>query len=195
MLQPDNTEIPAYLARKLAGLCTRCGRPATDDAQLCSPHLEDQRSRARDAMRKRRRERRKNRRCAECGRKAQRFRCPRCYQKSAGVNKPQDGVNKPAGLWRVEADPRPERAGQSTPRYIGRGRRGRLTREQQIDEDMRDARFAIKELEKFIEKATVLKEPAAMELPRIQRDAVRRDAGQHPAFAARIADDLTERYG
>lgn len=192
MSQPGNT----YLERKLAHLCTRCGEPAADDAELCTPHLDDARARARLWARKRRSELRRKGRCIDCGRKSKLRRCPRCYRRTRGVDTDSKGVDNTAPHWRTESDARPDRQGQTTQRYVGKSRRGRLTREQQIDEDKRDLRHAIEYLEEGIRRLEAYKQSLAqvVELPLVQRQAARRVVADPAGAASRIVDDFLDRY-
>jgi len=185
--QPANT-LPLPLERSLALKCERCDLDAVKGKRLCQAHLDDKRAREKRSAKKRRDQRRRSRRCVDCKRRCQKRRCRGCWQKSRGVNQNRKGVNNADGNWRV--DP-----GTNWMRFRGKGRRGRLTREEQIDEDIRDAGFAIEELRTYVEKAAVLKRPDVMALPTIQRDAARREVGQHLGFAGRLVDDLAERYG
>lgn len=186
--EPDRT-LPVYLQRKLAGMCTRCGEAAADDSDLCKPHRDDQRKRSRMSMSMQRKRLRDNRKCVQCGAKSKSYRCRKCVKarKRAGVNKIASGVNK-AEIWRV--DP-----GTTWNRFRGKGRRGRLTREEQAEEDKRDARFAITEIEKFISAVDVVISPAVQDLPRIQRDAAKREAAQYLGIAGRFVDELADKYG
>jgi hypothetical protein len=188
MSQPANTEI--YLAKKLARVCVRvgCEADAAEDSGECPHHHDESKRWKRESAARKRAERRRKRKCIDCGTRARKQRCPGCYRKSRGVETPARGVEKSAELWRTVADTRPERAGQVTQRYIGKGRRGRLTREQQIEERDRDIGFAIAELEKARKRKDELK--AALHLPPIQREALERDVWQHVEFAGRIIDEL-----
>lgn len=193
MLQSVTAEIPLYLAKKLARVCTRsgCDAEAGEDSGECPLHHEESKARKRHSAKLRRALRRKKRQCRDCGRKSKRLRCPRCYRKSRGVAKPTEGVDKPAGNWRPDYDPE---TGAEWQRYRGKGRRGRLTTEQQLDEDKRDGRIAIEQIEKFMRECDVLKHPDVLALPRIQRDALRRQAGALLAHAVRFLDDLVDRF-
>lgn len=178
--------IPLYLERKLAHLCTRCGQPAAEDSDLCTAHLEDSRKRAREGMARARKARRNDRKCVDCGKASKRYRCKKCWTPPS-VNKTSASVNKPE-IWRV--DP-----GTTWNRFRGKGRRGRLTREEQAEEDKRDARFAIAEIEKFIANIDVLMSAEVQALPKIQRDEAKRIAAQYLGTAGRFLDELADKYG
>lgn len=181
--------LPLYLSRKLSGRCTRCGATAAKDSDLCKPHLDDRRRRTRMAMSMQRKQLRKARKCVGCGKPSKSYRCRRCIaaRKRAGVSKVESGVSN-EGVWRV--DP-----GTEWNRYRGKAKRGRLTREEQIDEDARDARFAIEELEKFIEALGHLKTPEVQELPMIQRQEAKKRVGLFLGSAGRFLDELHDKYG
>lgn len=192
MSQPANVEI--YLQKKLARICTRfgCEAEASLDNEECPAHHEDSKKRKRESAARKRAERRRRRKCIDCQARAKTLRCRPCERRnrpnSISVDKQSISVDKREQIWRVDPN-------TNWSRYRGKGRRGRLTREEQIDEDVRDAAFAIEELRKFVEKAAVLKRAEIMALPTIQRDAARREVGQHLGFSGRILDDLNERYG
>lgn len=176
--------IPLPVRRQLDSRCERCDASALTGRRLCQEHLDAKRASDRRSAKKRRTALRRSRRCVDCRKTSKLRRCRPCWKRSRGGRTENQGV----GQWRV--DP-----GTNWMRFRGKGRRGRLTREEQIDEDIRDAGFAIEELRKFVEKAAVLKRPEIMGLPTIQRDAARREVGQHLGFSGRILDDLNERYG
>lgn len=187
MSQPANTP-PLAVTRLLERTCVRCGKePAVEKRTIGQACLDAKRTANKAYMRRIRAERRRAKQCVDCGKKCKKRRCPDCWRASRGGGANAEGVEQKDGIWR--ADP-----GTNWMRFRGKGRRGRLTREEQIDEDIRDAGFAIEELRKFVEKAAILKRPDVMNLPSIQRDAARREVGQHLGFAGRIVDDLSDRY-
>lgn len=98
------------------------------------------------------------------------------------------GVTGADPQWRV--DP-----GTNWARFRGKGRRGRLTREEQIDEDIRDVGFAMDELAKLTRALEQLKRPEVMALPPIQREEARRELGLYIGAATRFLDGLADRYG
>ena len=187
MSEPGNT-LPLPVRRQLELKCERCELPALPGRRLCQGHLEDKRRRQRASIKRRRDARRKKRRCIDCGKKCQKRRCRECWIDSRGSRPKRAGVDQSDGNWR--ADP-----GTNWVRFRGKGRRGRLTREEQIDEDARDAGFAITEIRKFVEALDVLKRPEMLNLPPIQRDAARREVGQYLGLAGRIIDELADKYG
>ena len=175
------------LEKRLRHECLDCSGQALPDSDFCEPHRNANRKRARDGAKKRRQGYRHNGRCVDCGRRSKKWRCPRCYRKSRGVKAQSKGVTKNE-IWRV--DP-----GTTWSRFRGKGRRGRLTREEQQVEDERDARFAIAAIEQFIVESKRLVTPSVLELPKIQRDEERRKVTAHLARAGRFLDELADKYG
>lgn len=190
MSQPGNT---AYIERKLAHVCVRsgCVADASDDSDECAAHHEDSKARKRKSAAKTRARLRKEHRCRDCRKRSKTLRCQACKRKQnrkrRGVDATPNVVDKAAGSWR-------EDPGTNWIRYRGKARRGRLTREQQIDEDARDAQFAVKQIGAFIENLDDLKNPDWLSLPRIQQQAKRREAAAPLAHAARFLDELVDRY-
>jgi hypothetical protein len=173
--------------KRLEQKCDRCELDAVAGRRLCQSHLDARRKRDAAKKKRRRARRRDARRCIDCRRPTKKQRCPKCYGESRGVPR-ERGVSPPAeDSWRV--DP-----GTTWMRFRGKGRRGRLTREEQIEEDKRDARFAIAEIEKFVHALDVVASPEVQALPMIQRAEARRLAGAFLGFAGRFLDDLADKY-
>lgn len=184
LVSHQGNTLPSQIERALTLTCERCDQAVVPGKRHCQAHLDDKRARERKSARRRRQARRQAKQCVDCGAKSKRRRCPACWRKSRG-GQPQDkGVNQ---TWRV--DP-----GTTWNRYRGKARRGRLTREEQIDEDARDARFAIREIEKFVAALGEFKRPEVQALPAIQRAAARRMVGQYLGLAGRLIDDLVDKY-
>lgn len=175
-----------YLGRKLARLCTRCGAELAEDSESleCDACREDSRRRQRETAKVRRAKRRRAGQCAGCGRRCRRYRCAKCL-KPSGVNKDSPSVNTDK-QWRV--DP-----GTEWMRYRGKGRRGRLTREEQLDEYARDAGFAIGYLQRFVKELPGLKRLS--DVPVIQRKAAWREVGERLGSAERIIELLRDVFG
>jgi hypothetical protein len=189
------------LDKRLKHECLRCTEQALPDSDFCGPHRDDERRRAREGMKKRRRKFRHKGKCADCGRGSKKWRCRTCYEKwkegrAGTVTTRSDNVTKARDRrFRTETGPNFRGVGTyQTQRYLGKGRRGRLTRQEQAEEDKRDARFAIAEIEKFIVEATRLAGDDVLELPRIQREAERRKALLYLGNAGRFIDELAEKY-
>lgn len=169
--------------RKLDHQCLWCGEDAAPDSDHCQRHTEHRRALDRVGKARRRAKLRKRGRCVDCKRKSKAYRCDACLAKS--VRQAPVSVGEREEIWRV--DP-----GTTWNRFRGKGRRGRLTREQQREEDKRDARWAIRELEKFIANVDELE--AADELPPIQRKEARKVAAAPLGFARRIIEGLEDRH-
>jgi hypothetical protein len=206
------TDLPAALVKRLSRVCvySGCADAAAPNSTYCAPH--DAHERGRHAVRQKRYRQRLAAagRCGVCGDKVKRRRkpdgswlvqrCKECKQYRKQVVTGDDlvvtGDSAPKrGIWRTEADQRPERAGQTTTRYVGHARRGRLTFAEQIDERIRDLAFAKQEIDKAARLLSRLKDAQITELPKIQRDAACREAVAPAGFASRILDGVVEELG
>jgi hypothetical protein len=209
------TQPPTKLVKRIAGMClySGCDNHALDGSDFCAPH--DAHERGRDANKKKRRRQRRAEAglcVAGCGRKVgkqrnqdgslKRRECPACRKDTrerarrarkerqvANVPGDQRAVPGDTGLWRPDPGGDYERI-----RYRGKGRRGQLTREQQIDEDIRDVGFAQAELDKLTHALEQLKRPEVMDLPRVQREAASRSVMLFIGAASRFLDGLAEKY-
>jgi hypothetical protein len=200
--------LPTRIEKQIAGRCCYggCHDPAKDGSDYCEPH--DAHERGRDAAKKRRRRQRlaDSGRCiAGCGRKVGKRRRPdgsialrECRQCSKATKarhaRPVPGAGLPVPGDAIDIDWRVD-PGTNWLRYRGKGRRGRLTNAEQADEDRRDARFAIADIEKFIAAIDVVMSEAVQALGAEQRKAAKRQAAQHLGSARRFLEDLEERYG
>lgn len=215
-------QLDPRLAKQLAGRCcySGCREQAADGSDYCAPH--DAHERGRDAGKKRRRRQRLAdagqcltgcgakvtrrrrpdgtvvpRRCRECreshAKKCRESRAKKCREdrKDASVPGAVPSVPGAPSNWRTDNS---GRNGTEVLRYHGRSRRGRLSREEQLDEDARDARFAVAELEKFIRAVGVLKRTDLQSLPPIQRVEAKRQASLFLGSAGRFIDELLEKY-
>lgn len=204
--------VPTRITKRIAGKClySGCADEALDGSDYCAPHDAHERGRAATRQLRRRQKLANAGLCISgCGRKIPKRRrpdgtavCRRCKdcrkahaareRERTCVTGEPDGVtgtpSETEGNWRV--DP-----GTDWMRYRGKGRRGRLTRDEQAAEDKRDARWAIAEIEKFITAVDVVMSDAVQELPRIQREAARREAAQFLGTAGRFLDELAEKWG
>lgn len=190
--------LPLDQRRLLAGECTRCGDPVPPErgANLCAECTTDGSTRQ-AAMRARRRA---NGLCAFCPTRSKKYRCQRCWKKYTAqrrsVTKPRRSVDqRPQLVAKIEVDARyPE--GRVRMREAGRGMRGAPNRQQLEQDDVRNLRFAMRELEKAIpavEAANGLDEG----MPRIQREAARKQALAAADLAQRLIDETLDRnkYG
>lgn len=199
-----------YQERKLAGLCTTCGDPVVEDRQQCAPHLEAAREATRAAMERLRTAERKAGLCASgCGRKSKTYRCTICSIRSGRV--PSKNVNEGVNVAAPRIEQRVERdstagSGVTTGvrvrnRYAGRGggegRRGAPSRDQIEADDVRNLRFAIREAEKAITALEFCATEPVQSLPKIQREAARREALAPADLASRLIDETLDRnkYG
>lgn len=211
-------KLPTKLAKRISGKClySGCGEDALDGSDYCASHDARIKGWKRTSARRRRQDLADRGICIveQCGKKVgkrkrangtiQQRRCGACSKaklaaerearRERGVDHGDRGVdyvteatdeNDP----RFRCDP-----GTNWSRYRGKGRRGRLTREEQIDEDIRDLRHAIAYLHDAARRIERLKLPEVMELPTIQRQAAYRTAGEPIGSATRQLEELAERY-
>lgn len=186
------------LAKRLKHECRNCREPSLPDSDFCGPHRDGERARLRAAAKKRREGFRHKGRCVDCGRRSKTWRCKRCYRISKGVTDKEKVVTPPpqGGTFKRETGTHAWGSGKyETERYIGHARRGRLTLVEQAEEDKRDARFARAELDKF---DSFLDDYIALplkDMPRIQREAKRREALVFLGNARRFIEELEDKYG
>lgn len=179
--------------RLLDGQCTRCGAEARGDANLCVGCTDDARRRQRE-MRQRRRAQGQ---CAYCGKRSKTRRCPRCLRRERHeqprVTAPQGGDNQANHVLRTKVEHRLEADGyeRTRVRYIGRGTRGAPSKEQLDQEQLRNVRFARKELgalEARLQQA--LQTPK--EMPVIQRVGVWTEVLGSLGFTARLLEEVED---
>jgi hypothetical protein len=150
--RPSRAELARtqYAARKEAGQCVKCGRPAAADSLWCSRHRGPALEQARAAAKQRRRDRRSHGNCGECGLpKEARKRGRPVVQKTVIPPLPISPHSSHAA--RVAAATRHQyEAGAATynggtrTRYAGRGKRGGIGN---AANDELDLGIAAKELE------------------------------------------------
>lgn len=176
-----------YYKRKAAGLCTRCGQPAADGAQLCPTHLLDQVER-----RRRLRAARRDRRCCiDCNAPSETYRCPRCHTGDNTGDQHQPALLSSQRSRRIEWRWVTEGDGRRRRRYGGRGRRGAPTSR---EVDAWDCRTLETELGLMSRDYGAYYSDENMALPRIQRDAALRSALGHLELFVRTALDLADRW-
>lgn len=205
--------LPTKLAKQIAGKCcySGCHLDAKDGSDFCDPH--DAHERGRDAAKKRRRRQRlaADGRCAAgCGRSVAKRRkrgggwqarecrvCAKGHRERTAAARAKACVpGEPRAVPGDDEDPRWRvDPGTTWNRYRGKGRRGRLTREEQIDERIRSVDFAFEELRKFRRALVQLKLPEVIELPKIQREAAGREAAFFGSAAVRHVDDALDDLG
>jgi len=120
-----------YEARKLAGLCTDCGKPVAEGSQYCRGHGKRRRQIAAQWARQRR-ARRKRGRCRDCNRKSPTARCARCQIKAGRLPRSampvetggltSRGESRHRGRWRDAIEVR--RAASQGRAVAGHARRG-----------------------------------------------------------------------
>lgn len=189
MSQPGNT----YEGRKLAGLCTWCGKPAADDSQLCAKHLKRTHKRQRQAMAALRKARRKSGRCALCGGKSQRYRCETCATKltTSRVVSVTDGVTTYAEKQhRISARTAVEADGRR--RYRGQLRRGRQTVGDLDEQDLDQLAIQVAKAKAGLAYA---RRPEAADVPRIQRREAEHAAIGELVMGLRFGFDICIRNG
>jgi len=191
----ERTPLPLRTRRKLARDCTECGVPSPD-AEVC-PSC---RAKANSRQARWRSKRRDAKRCVDCGVRCSKRRCRKCVRKKRGVTERRRGVDggnaiSPKLVAKVEVDARyPD--GRVRMREVGRGTRGAPNRQQLEADDVRNLKFAMRELEKAI-PAVEAANGIGDSMPRIQREAARRDALASADLAGRLIDETLDRnkYG
>jgi hypothetical protein len=188
-------ELPLRMRRKLGLQCTECGEPSPD-AEVC-PMCRAKATKRQAGWRARRR---KAKLCVDCGQRSRKRRCRKCVRKKRGVTERRRGVDGAAAqtpklVAKLEVDARyPD--GRVRMREVGRGTRGAPNRQQLETDDVRLLVLAMREIEKAIpaiEAANAL----PSDMPRIQREAARRDALAAADLAQRLIDETLDRnkYG
>lgn len=191
MSLPANT-LSDYYERKVAGVCTRrgCTSNAADDSSLCQPHLEDARARTRKSDKKRRASLRAKGCCVSCGKKSKSYRCKACL--AGGANNNRASANNqhiPKSARIVEKIEQDSIYGtRIRKRYIGQGKRGRSSRE---DESARDVNEAIKTLERLKEDLETLRDPT---LRGPDRTNAMREMKAKASLAIRFVESVEDRY-
>jgi hypothetical protein len=204
--------LPIRVEKRISGTCcySGCAERAAD-GDYCPTH--DAHERGRDAAKKKRRRQAlaDDGQCIDgCGRVVgkrkrangtiQQRRCSKCRgaklakersaRASRGVPVTEDGVpgeSSDPGPWRV--DP-----GTTWMRFRGKGRRGRLTREEQDREDERDLEIAIEYLAQAKRGISIARVEGDT-LPRVQREAAWREVGALAGAAERIARAFRRKCG
>lgn len=187
--------LPLYLRRKLAGNCVRCGDPADPDANLCRPHLEEQRARTRASMSKRRDLLRKARKCIDCTKPSRKLRCRPCHKRKLVADAERGGVNTGALGVHTSGDDHPDptwrRDSEGWMRYRGQAKRGR---QETAALDEQDIAYALDAILKAQHGQKLTQTPQVRELPRIQREAAAREWLALLDLAERFFDDVRRRH-
>lgn len=200
----DSEQLSDYYERKVAGVCTRpgCQSEPHDDLGLCLPHLLD----ARGRKARLRDERKRQGLCVDCGGKAPRKprkargrrsrsrffeRCRACLKSNSRNKRDNSGNNQHAPrssriVEKVEQDG--VYGTRVRKRYVGQGKRGRSSRE---DESTRDINEAIKTLERAKDGLERLRDQT---LQGPQRTNAVREVIAQVRLAERFGDEVVERY-
>lgn len=200
----DDLAYSSYQEKKEAEVCTYPGcaeppdaRPGKESAE-CEEHHERSKARQRRAKRARSRARqalrkiwRKKKLCKLCGDKRvpKQKHCAKCLVaiggvSSAAVNKQ---VNKKAA--RIEANTSVDRDGRS--RYRGQGKRGRQS---VAAIDSTDLTYAADALKRGTDGLAYSSSTAVAQLPRIQREDLKRASLGEVLLARRFLDDVLARH-
>lgn len=200
----DPNRASRYEQRKLAGLCTTCGRPAVPDRQMCAAHLDAARVATRKAMRQRRKDLHTAGLCTNgCGRPSTTWRCFVCAVRagetpasSPAETNVNEGVN--AGRDRIDGASKSAEAGfRSVTEGDGRTRNRYVVRKKghpsRQDEDDWDIRAAEAEIDRAKVALASFYSPEVQALPRVQRDAALIDFVAHIELAQRFLAELKAR--
>jgi hypothetical protein len=195
--EDPNSQLENQAPRECKRRC--CKRPADQDSEFCLKHEQDQRRYNREYDRRRRAEWDKNKRCMRCGASKRHPDSKWCAPCLIRLDRMRRGMRadhklqlENADRWRAD----PNRDGDlSWNRYRGKGRPGRLTREDQAKEDKRQILWAIAKLEEAYKGIDDCLAPAIADLPKFQRDAERRQRVSDPIeFAGRLSDEVADKY-
>lgn len=208
--------LPVRLVKQLNGECcySGCDDEALDGSDFCAPHDAHERGRAANRQRRHRQRLANAGLCiAGCGRKVARQRgpdrkirrrrcatCRKAHSKAAQEARKNSCVTGDArgvtgdgaqtvDKWRPDFDPV---TGAEWARYRGKGRRGRLTREEQLDELKRDMLFAIEKAKDCVRSIETLKSPEIQQLPSIQRGAAYREVADLAGQSSRLAESVED---
>lgn len=175
-----------YRERKLAGLCAQngCANPPADDSDRCEKHRDRQRLASAKSAKRRRRANRRAGRCAECPTPSKDYLCPKCTVRLGRT--PRHAVETT-----VETSDRIRTHADGRTRFHGQMKRGRQANSNLDEQDLLAAR---KHLERGRAGLAYYNTPAVRELPRIQRDAVKRAALAEIDLARRLLEDVLERH-
>ena len=196
-ISPEPTR-DRVLEKRLRHECLRCKERTLPDSDFCLEHRDSERQRAKAAAAKRRKKRRRAKCCVDCGLSSKLYRCRRCVEaqsrKRDRVTTPVLGL--PKGFTRTETGPNFRGVGTyQTERYIGHSRRGRLTLQEQGQENKREAGWVCDEMRKFCGFVDDYLELPLKDMSRIQREAERRRALVYLGHARRIVESLEDQFG
>lgn len=177
--------------------CARrgCTEPAAEDSEFCAPHEADQRRYNRDYDRRRRKKWEAEKRCMRCGntKRAPKSRwCAGCLIRLDRLRRRVRADHKVqlenSNRWRPDPG---KREGLLVNRFRGKGKQGRLSRQEQDNQRKRQILWAIVKLEEAAEGIDECWDSSITELPPIRRAAERRQrVGDPLGFAGRLIDEL-----
>lgn len=186
----------SYAARKQLAIDTGeclypgCREEHADDSLFCSAHRDSERARQKAFRRQRRQEWEAKRLCTRCGRKRKPghgWGCPKCIIELGATQYRfvTTHVHKSKRIAsRTEVDP------DGRTRYRGQERRGRQSAQQTDESDLLEAKKAI---DKAIAGLALARSPEVQQLPRIQREAAKREALAQADHGSRFIEGVLER--
>lgn len=189
----NDTPPRGYVDRKVAIVCTRegCDAAPDDDCNECSVHRADSNARQRRYRLKHKPVWARKKLCLRCGdrrRKGSKW-CSSCLIKAGKLktqerNRPRN--NEQRVTREVEGD------GYARTRRHGQARRGQQPGWQLNEQDIDDAIERLNRAKALLEHE---RSEEVQALPRIQRQAVKNDAGGQIELAIRFAREVQERCG
>lgn len=189
-----------YMERKVAGLCTRCGKEADEDSSLCRKHRRQRNAAAAACMARKRDALRAQGLCIyNCGTSvgkedyaclACRVRIGRTQRKLVSLGSVNPVVSQPDKAAAIAAATRRDPDGRT--RYHGQQRRGQQTHAQLNAQDLR---MAIDSWEAFCAGVRLTGAPEFKLMHRAQRDALKTATASHGERLSGHIDDILERLG
>ncbi len=188
-----NERLPLAQRRLLAGACTRCGAAGPHETNECGDCAKSavQRNRARRAKL------RDEGKCVRCRRRSKTYRCRRCEKKKQRQRPGQLGARlghaKTDSIANTKLEVRTESDGyqRTRVRYTGRSQRGAPSRAQLAFEQVRNIKFAKRELDK-IEAAITAATAVPRELPMVQRQGAWQEVLGLSGFAFRLLEEIED---
>lgn len=185
-------------ALKNVVLCSACYAHAAPGRKMCDRHLEMHRVYSARREDKIRDERRAKGLCPTgCGRPATGGRCLVCSVRVGDVPPGLDAATmaaREAPAARVKAATVENADGDGRTRYKGQGRRGAPPAATLARQDAQDLRWAARELIKSADAIEALGGVDLATMPRIRRDALKREVLSYADFGVRLVDAVLERH-
>ncbi len=185
-------ELTLQQRRLLDGQCTRCGTGGPHETNECSGCAKS----AVDRNRARRAKLRENGKCVRCGRRSKNYRCRRCEKTKRAQRRGQTRARlghtaKPPLPTKIEVRTEADGYERTRVRYTGRATRGAPSNEQLALEQVRNVRFARRELDK-LERVLSAAAAATHELPVIQREGAWQNALGLAGLAGRLLESVED---